>query len=92
MELGRPRRGVSPLGLELQLQLGLQVCLLLGFLVTFLQVLHQDSDDHVDQDKLSGQDEGDEVDGGDHGVVASAGVMGAVPQSVLGEERQDDMS
>ncbi len=33
--------------------------------VRFLQVLHQDSHDHVDQYELSHQNENDEKDGGD---------------------------
>lgn len=80
VELGWPRCHFFRLEPVLQLQLRLQLRLLLGFLVALLQMLHQDGDDNVDQDELSGQNKGDEVDGRDHSVVAGGGgVMSAVP-------------
>lgn len=54
-------------------------------------MLHQDGNDNVDQDKLSGQNEGDEVDGRDHSVVAG-GAAATVPQRVLEEASKHDMS
>lgn len=78
VELGRPRH-VLHLSSVLQLHLCLKLRLFFGFLVALLQVLHQDSNDYIDQDELSGEDKGDKVDGGDHGVVAGASVLGAVP-------------
>lgn len=77
-ELGWPWCHVFQLSSALQLQLCLHLSLLFGLLVALLQVLHQDSNDNIDQDKLGGENEGHEVDGRDHSVVAGGGFMGTV--------------
>lgn len=72
--------------LHFHFQLQLQFCFFFSFLVTLLQVLHQDSNHHIHQDKLGCQHKRDEVDRRDDGVVTGRFLI-AVPQSVLGGNR-----
>lgn len=79
--------GLLPLPLLLSL-LPLLHLFQLSLLVALLQVLHQNGHDHVDQHKLSGEHEGDEVNGGDQGQIGEAvAILGAtLTQGVLDNE------
>jgi len=57
---------------KFQLNLSIHLCILLGFLVAVIQMFHENSYHHIDEDKLGCEHKADKVQWGDELQVAEA--------------------
>lgn len=68
-----------------QLNLSIHLCILLGLLVAVIEMFHEHSYHHIDEDKLGCEHKADKVQWGDELQVAEAApvIVAAVAQGIL---------
>lgn len=70
---------------KFQLDLSIHLCILLGLLVAVVEMFHEHSYHHIDEDKLGCEHKADKVQWGDELQVAEAApvIVAAVTQGIL---------
>lgn len=70
---------------KFQLNLSIHLCILLSLLVTVIEMFHEHSYHHIDEDKLGCEHKADKVQWGDELQVAEAAsvIVAAVTQGIL---------